>query len=473
MDAGSIDGFKKQIEMCMREFVSNQDLNEAARCIAELNSPQLHYLVVKRAVTLAMDWGVKEREMVFVFLATLHVKTILASHEMAAGLFTLIEALPDLTIDCPQAIEILARFISDAVLDELITFEHIEEWSSSAKSTPEAAAALELVYDQLRGKVLLGSRASALKELRGRIRAVLEEYLSSRDAAEVGRRLVEIEIPVDLRHEFVRSALELALDRSDAERELLSQLLSDLRGKELRAHEIARGFEHVIERVDDLALDYPQASDHLAAFLVRAVNDDVLPPAFCLCDMPEALTSELQKKTLKQARAAISAEHFSERKRKVWKTGVDASVQQLKEMVAELLLEFLNSAELEEAVLCIRELGAPSFHHECVKRAFVLALDGGEREQALARLLIEKLAADELLTPDQLAQGCSRLLESIADLTLDNPRAPELLADFIEHSVHVAQLQPADSWMASSEKLRLGDLAEIGALHLSGAEYPK
>lgn len=44
--------------------------------------------------------------------------------------------------------------------------------------------------------------------------------------------------------------------------------------------QVRKGFDALIESVDDTALDVPEAAELLALFIARAVVDDVLPPAF-------------------------------------------------------------------------------------------------------------------------------------------------------------------------------------------------
>ena len=40
------------------------------------------------------------------------------------------------------------------------------------------------------------------------------------------------------------------------------------------------GFQSLLEDLDDLTLDNPEAPDHLDKFIARAVADDALPPAY-------------------------------------------------------------------------------------------------------------------------------------------------------------------------------------------------
>ena len=170
---------------------------------------------------------------------------------------------------------------------------------------------LDDVTTRLLGRVPLGGSQLDRASLRSRLRRVVEEYISSHDVREVERRLHEIHVPADLTHELARAAIELGLERRDHERELVSQLLSALHGSaHLRAEAVVRGFEQLLSRVDDLAIDNPQASAHLASFMTRAVADEILPAAFVATPPPGSLATALQIQTLNQARAPLIAAHL-------------------------------------------------------------------------------------------------------------------------------------------------------------------
>jgi len=313
-------------------------------------------------------------------------------------------------------------------------------------ASPAAAAVLVEVSARLLGRVPTGGA-----ELRKSIRSVVAEYLASHDKEEVRRCLDELVVPSALQHEIVRAAIEMGIDRKDGERELISQLLSYLYDV-IAPAQIARGFETLIGRVDDLAMDNPQVSSLLAAFLVRAVADDVLPPSFVRSLPPESLTTALQLATLTQARAQLSAAHFGDKRRKVWGAAADADIGTLKHSVRELVREYLVGGDVAEAVRCITELEAPSFLHEVVKRLVVMSLDHSAPEQQLARQLLAHLHTQDVLSPEQHALGCKRLVEALPDMRLDNPKADGVLADLLEASCQIGALTPEPPW---SEAVRL------------------
>lgn len=45
-------------------------------------------------------------------------------------------------------------------------------------------------------------------------------------------------------------------------------------------HACIAGFQTLLDDLDDLALDTPEAYEYLGKFIARAIADDCLPPAF-------------------------------------------------------------------------------------------------------------------------------------------------------------------------------------------------
>ena len=243
----------------------------------------------------------------------------------------------------------------------------------------------------------------------------------------MARRLCELAIPPDRLHLVVRVGVEMGIERKDYDRELVSQLLSRLFGEHLTRVEVARGFELMLERVDDLTVDNPQAPTLLAAFLVRAVSDDLLPPAFVRTTPAEALSSQRHRDTLTHARAQLDATHFSGHRAKV-QGPADASLPTLKEAVTEVAREYFVSCELSE-VRRVRERQAPRFHHEVVKRLLVIALDGGAAHVALAEQLVLRLCSEASCRRSSSLAASG--LSTRRPTSPDNPQTPTMLADFL------------------------------------------
>ena len=280
----TLDEFKAQVDLALREFLGGEAASAAhtARQIEALGARPHHAAIVKRAVALAMDKGGREREMAAGLLSSLHARGVLSSAQVSDGFRTLLETMDELLLDIPDAAGLVSHFLADSHLDGLLPMSMLDEIEKAVAGQPAAASVVKEARSRLRGRVPLGGSQGDSRSTRSDLRNVVGEYLISRDAAEVGRRCAELCVPADLQHELVRAAVELAIERKDSDRELVSQLLSALHDQWLPAADIALGFEALLARIDDLALDSPKAVTQLAAFMTRAVADEILPPA-CAC----------------------------------------------------------------------------------------------------------------------------------------------------------------------------------------------
>jgi programmed cell death protein 4 len=180
----------------------------------------------------------------------------------------------------------------------------------------------------------------------------------------------------------------------------------------------------------------------VASFLARAVVDEVLPPAF----LSEQNDSRPGDEVVEKSVTLLSREHCNARLERVWGPGDGRPVPDLKKDMDQLLKEYLLSRELDEAARCVRELEAPHFYHELVKRGVFAAMeeDGKQQEQpseaaqddappsnvdAMAALFVF-LVTNAIVSESQVKRGIRRLHELLPDISLDVPSAPTLLSSF-------------------------------------------
>lgn len=173
-----------------------------------------------------------------------------------------------------------------------------------------------------------------------------------------------------------------------------------------------------------------------ASFLARAVVDEVLPPAY-LSDINNDRPGDA---VVEKAVSLLSREHYNARLERVWGPGDGRPVEELKKDMDQLLQEYLLSRELDEAARCVKELEAPHFHHELVKRGVfnAMELDGvkaSDAPEALSNLdamaaLFGFLVTNAIISEYQVKKGIDRLHKILPDIQLDVPAAPHLLEAF-------------------------------------------
>jgi MA3 domain len=94
--------FKIQVAECLKEYFDSGDADEVIRTLEELGCKEYHPEIVKKAVSLAMDKGPRERELTSRLLSCLQ-PTPLTHAQMEAGFTILLDGLDELSKDVPDA----------------------------------------------------------------------------------------------------------------------------------------------------------------------------------------------------------------------------------------------------------------------------------------------------------------------------------------------------------------------------------
>ncbi len=109
--------FKIRVGEVVKEYFDSGDADEVIRSIDEMKCQPYHAEVIKRAISLSLDEGPRERELVSRLLTCLHPNP-LTDDEMTTGFDILLDSLDDLSIDIPDAKSIVGCFLARAIVDE-------------------------------------------------------------------------------------------------------------------------------------------------------------------------------------------------------------------------------------------------------------------------------------------------------------------------------------------------------------------
>lgn len=305
-------------------------------------------------------------------------------------------------------------------------------------SAPDAVASKSKSgYDPIVSRAVMGPMLT-LSEFKIRVTESLREYFDSGDADEFILSVKECRCK-DYHSEVVKRAVSLSCDEGPRERELTSRLLTCVHPGLLSDGEMEMGFDQLLDSLEDLEIDIPDAKGMVGTFLARAMVDEVLPPAFLSSKSFE------ENSVLDVAMKLLSREHCAARLEKVWGPGDGRPVEELKVVMDQLLKEYLLSRELDEAARCVRELNAPHFHHELVKRGVKIAMeeDGANNgAQTHSDPSVDAMAAlfaflvgNAIVSEFQMAKGLDRLKKIVDDLKLDVPEAPAILKEFEDMAI--------------------------------------
>ncbi|KAJ0785260.1 putative programmed cell death protein [Helianthus annuus] len=431
----TVEDVKAKIDNLLVEYAVSGDKKEAIRCINDLKVPFFHHEIVKRAIIMAMERKKAEGKLLDL-LKTASEECLINSSQISKGFTRIIDMIDDLSLDIPNAKELLQSLISKAASEGWLCASSLKQVSFSEK---------KLVGD------------SIVRAFKAKAQSIIQEYFLTGDVLEVNSCLESenlSSIP-ELKAVFVKRLIMLAMDRKKREKEMASVLLSSLY---FPADDVVNGFTMLIESADDIALDIPVVVEDLAMFLARAVVDDVLAPLHLEEIGGGSLKPDsVGNQVLKMAKSLLNARLSGERILRCWGGGGSYTngwaIEDVKDQIGKLLEEFESGGDTREACRCITELGMPFFHHEVVKKSLVTII---EKKQDRIWRLLEECFNTGIITQIQMSKGFGRVSESLDDLCLDVPDAKKQFGSLVERAKTVGWLDSSFSFNKSANPMENG-----------------
>ena len=168
------------------------------------------------------------------------------------------------------------------------------------------------------------------------------------------------------------------------------------------------------------------------------------------------LTNDKIQKAVESARLLVNMnDHLFQLSHTWGNKGGFLAVKELSDKINELIQEYHDSGDVEEAIRCLKELNVPHFHHEFVYETLDFSLQkASDHSIELFTTLLKRLCETVVVTYDQLKmvsscqednqlnkesthlfipslslcfQGFSRLFAVLPDISLDVPNANAIL----------------------------------------------
>lgn len=300
-----------------------------------------------------------------------------------------------------------------------------------------------------------------LKILKRSLDECYREYFTSSSYEQCARTIMELndEAPFHyevVHYEAVKRGIRLALDKDNKCRELMSRLLAYYTGTDptavLQANAVHRGFELLVQHVNDLYMDVPDVLYLLSCFIARAIVDEALPPSFLEgCRVTDA---DMGNKVLRHVEKVLAQKNSYQRLARVWVSGKDKSVAELKEAIKSYIREYFVNGEMDDTVCNLKDLAVPYFDHEIVKQIIVLTCDFKDKELALSRDLLTLMCSQQLISARMIQQGFSKVASAKDDYLPDIPNLPNVY-NVLREAV-----------LACDQKLQIDAMLNLSALPL-------
>ncbi|XP_034838155.1 programmed cell death protein 4 [Maniola hyperantus] len=269
----------RKSEPVILEYFEHGDTNAAAEDFLEFLTSMRSHVICETIVEIALDHKPSHCEMASVLISDLYGR-VFSAKDIGYAFERLLDKLPDLVLDTPDAAVLLSNFIARCVADDCLPPKFVQiqvdrgtELNAHARQAIHRA---ETLLSMKQGLVRLdniwgvGGGIRPVKSLIRQIQLLLKEYLTSGDLAEAMRCVRELEVP-HFHHELVYETVLLAVEaiNSSVEEQLCTFLAELRRSVIVTPDQMDRGFLRVLEDMSDIVLDVPLAYIMLDRFVER------------------------------------------------------------------------------------------------------------------------------------------------------------------------------------------------------------
>ncbi|KAJ8760655.1 hypothetical protein K2173_015322 [Erythroxylum novogranatense] len=414
------DDYKKKTTIIVEEYFTNDDIVSTTNELRDLGMPVYHYYLVKKLISMAMDRHDREKEMTAVLLSSIYVD-IIDPAQVYKGFEKLVQSADDLIVDIPDIVDVLALFIARAVVDDILPPAFLEKQKAFLAADSKGLEALQRsekcylaapLHTEIIERRWGGNKNRTVEDVKAKINNLLIEYVASGDKKEAFRCIKDLKVPF-FHHEIIKRALLMAMDRQQAEGRLLDLMKEASEVGLINSSQIIKGFGRMIDVIDDLSLDIPNARWLLQCLISKAASEGWLSAS-----------------SLKSVSSASRKQDIEDNDIKVFKTKAESII---KEYFLTGDISEVNSCLESENSICSSELNAIF-----VKRLITLSMDRKNREKEMASVLLSSLC----FATEDFMNGFHMLIDSAEDTALDHPIVVEDLAMFLSRAVIDEVLAP-------------------------------
>ncbi|XP_013380848.1 programmed cell death protein 4-like [Lingula anatina] len=273
------------VEPILKEYLECGDTEDVLSSLQEMNLGENAHKLPEMAVSLALDRKAHHRELTSILISDLY-GNILSQDDVAKGFDQLLAGLTDLSLDAPDAPNVIGQFIARAVADDCLPPKYVASYKGKV-DCPHARTALDkadVLLSMKHGIVRLdnvwgmGGGNRPVKYLIKKMVLLLKEYLSSGDIAEATRCLKELEVP-HFNHELVYEATVMVIeDSSERAADMMVKLLKSLYETNIISiDQMKMGFKRIFENIADISIDVPSAYNLLDRFGTKLHAAGALP----------------------------------------------------------------------------------------------------------------------------------------------------------------------------------------------------
>ncbi|KAM3864816.1 programmed cell death protein 4a [Diretmus argenteus] len=275
---------EKTVNPIVQEYFEHGDTKEVQALLKGLNLGPHKYEFSSLAVSLSLEGKASHRELTSRLLSDLSGK-VLSQADMARAFDKMLNEMPDLILDTPEAPQMLGQFIARAIADHVLPMAFLDRYKGTvdcdhARAALDRAAVLlsmkrEMVrLDNVWG---VGGGLRPVKHLIKEMNLLLKEYLISGEVSEAEHCLRDLEVP-HFHHELVYEAVVMVLEsKGDTAIHMMVKLLQAFwKTGLITVDQMNRGFQRVYDELPEINLDVPHAHSIMETFVDLCYQEAVI-----------------------------------------------------------------------------------------------------------------------------------------------------------------------------------------------------
>uniref|UniRef100_U5ER32 Programmed cell death protein 4 n=1 Tax=Corethrella appendiculata TaxID=1370023 RepID=U5ER32_9DIPT len=278
----TLDDFTKKTVPIILEYYEHGDTHEVADSLDDFLTGNMRAMVTKVAVETALEHKQSQREMTSVLISDLYGRVV-TSKDIMKGFDILLENLPDLILDTPDAPNLVGNFIARAIADDCIPpkyathNDNMDDWNDhalTALNRAESLLTMHAGWSHLDNVWGVGGSLRPVQSITRQMSMLLQEYILSRDIVEAQRCIKQLEVP-HFHHELIYEAVIMTLEAlNESIEEAVCALLKSLDETCIVSPEMMQqAFRRVYDDMTDIVLDIPLAYSILDRFVQRCFRE--------------------------------------------------------------------------------------------------------------------------------------------------------------------------------------------------------
>lgn len=267
--------FDVAVTPIIKEYYDHCMTSEVSTSLSELNITHIKHRIVYLTVSIALEHKNMHRELTSKLISDVYGDKIINKQEIEFGFQALLNALPELILDTPEAPEILGMFMARCIADDCLNPSFLKEQMVHATDMQLEALSKAQHYLQMKhGLVRLdnvwgyGGGIKPVKILVKKMVLLIKEYLSSFDIREAEKCVTDLNVP-HFHHEIIFEAIQMGLeDGNDHVMNGVIDLMKRLYDSGMITDEqVTQGFTRIYDNMEDFVLDIPYAYRNLGVLV--------------------------------------------------------------------------------------------------------------------------------------------------------------------------------------------------------------